>query len=471
MVNQVLVDVPDDLSIYDADVAQKVQPVQVSLPHRYNARPYQSDLFREFFASEKKRFLIYWHRRAGKDKTYFQIAVAATQKEPGAYWYMLPKATQARKAIWRGRGKDGLRFLDHIPHEIVKNINNTEMYVEFTNGSLLYILGSDGYDNLVGNNPLGVVYSEWSLCDPASWDYLRPILAENGGWAMFCGTPRGRNHGYNMLKQAQKFPDRWYVSVLTVDDTKDNDGQPIITQEIIQTERDEGMSEDMIRQEYYCSFDAAVPGCYFSKEIKAAYSDNRVTRIPIEKSLRVYTFWDLGIGDDMAIWLMQVIGHELRLIACYANSGEGMEHYINYLHDFADKHEIRFGEHYAPHDIEVRELMSGESRKDTAEKMGIKFKAVPRVNLKAESINALRAIFPRFCFDEERCEAGLAAVASYHREYDDKRKCFKDRPEHDWSSNYSDALQQLAMAWKDKVPKRAKPRRPKRPATEGWMGG
>ena len=466
-----LVDVPNDLEVYDSAGDAEIDPIRVSLPHLYSARPYQAELFKEFFSSQKKRFLVYWHRRAGKDKSYFQIAVAATQQETGAYWYMLPKSTQARKAIWKGRGKDGLKFLDHIPKEIIKNINNTEMCVEFTNGSLLYILGSDSYDNLVGNNPLGVIYSEWPLCDPSSWDYIRPILAENGGWAMFCGTPRGRNHGYTMLKNAEKFPYRWYTSVLTVDDTTKNNGLPVITPEIIQDERAEGMSEDMIQQEYYCSFDAAVPGCYFAKEMQAAYADNRVTRIPIESSLPVYTFWDLGISDDMAIWLMQTIGQEIRLIQYYGNSGEGMAHYINWLHEFADRHAIRWGEHYAPHDIEVRELMSGESRKDTAKKMGIDFKTVPRVSSKIDSINALRAIFPRLSFDAERCERGIEGVASYHREYDEKRKCFKDKPNHDWSSNPSDALQQLAMSWKWKVIKRTKHKRPPRAASEGWMKG
>jgi hypothetical protein len=192
-----------------------------------------------------------------------------------------------------------------------------------------------------------------------------------------------------------------------------------------------------------------------------------VCRVPIEKSLPVYTFWDLGISDDMSIWLMQPHGKEIRLIACYSDSGYGMDHYINWLHEFADKHKIRWGEHYAPHDIEVRELMSGESRKDTAKKMGIDFKTVARVKQKSDSINAVRAIFPRFIFDSERCEYGINAVASYHREYDEKRKVFKDRPEHDWSSNLSDALQQLAMAWRDKLPKK-KPQT-KRPSAGGWM--
>lgn len=444
------VQVDDDLGILDTQTT--VETIKVSLPYRYTARPYQQDLFDAMFRRKMARFAVVWHRRAGKDKTYWQIAVAAAMQKPGSYWYMLPKQTQARKAIWKGRGKDGLTFLDHIPKEIIKSINNTEMYVEFTNGSLLYVLGSDTYNNLVGNNPLGVVYSEWSLCDPASWDYLRPILAENGGWAMFCYTPRGRNHGYSLLQTAKKFPDRWYSSVLTVDDTTDNDGNPIITPNIIQQERDEGMSEDMIEQEYYCSFDAAVPGCYFAKEMKAAYEDNRVCRVPVEQSLPVYTFWDLGISDDMAIWLMQPIGKEIRWIASYNNSGYGMQHYIDWLLEYQKKYKIRYAKHYAPHDIAVRELMSGVSRLKTAQDMGIDFETVPRTPDKSDSIEAVRKFFPRFLFDSERCEYGLSAIASYHREYDEDKKVFLPRPCHDWSSNLADALQTFAMAWEDVAP-------------------
>lgn len=458
------VQIDDDIGVLDAQ--STLETLKVALPYRYIARPYQQKLFEARFRLKMTRFAVVWHRRAGKDKTYWQIAVAATQEKVGSYWYMLPKQTQARKAIWKGRGKDGLTFIDHIPKEIIKSINNTEMYIEFTNGSLLYVLGSDTYNNLVGNNPLGVVFSEWSLCDPASWDYLRPILAENGGWAMFCYTPRGRNHGYSLLQTAIKYPDRWFSSVLTVDDTTDNEGNPVITKEIIQQERDEGMSEDMIEQEYYCSFDAAVPGCYYSKEMKAAYEDHRVCRVPVEQSLPVYTFWDLGISDDMALWLMQPIGKELRMIASYNNSGFGMQHYIDWLLDFQKQHKIRYEKHYAPHDIAVRELMSGVSRLQTARDMGIDFETVPRVAQKSDGIEAVRKFFPRLLFDEVRCEFGINAIASYHREYDEDKKVFMPHPCHDWASNLADALQTFAAAWEDKTPKNQED-----PSVQGnWMG-
>jgi hypothetical protein len=179
--------IDDDLEIIDTDDKSEKQ-ITVNLPYLYNSRPYQEDLFGAMFVQKLLRFAVVWHRRAGKDKTYWQMAIAATQVRKGVYWYMLPKQTQARKVIWRGMGKDGFKFLDHIPDGIVKNLNNTEMCVEFNNGSLLYVLGSDSYDNLVGGNPVGVVFSEWSLCDPAAWDFIRPILLENGGWSMFCYT-------------------------------------------------------------------------------------------------------------------------------------------------------------------------------------------------------------------------------------------------------------------------------------------
>ena len=433
----------------------EVKPIDVQLPHRYKARPYQANLFSEFFATQKKRFLVYWHRRAGKDKTYFQIAVAATQEAPGAYWYMLPKATQARKAIWKGRGKDGVRFLDHIPPEIIKSINNTEMYVEFTNGSLLYVLGSDSYDNLVGNNPLGVVFSEWPLCDPRSWDYIRPILAENGGWAMFCGTPRGKNHGYTMLKNASKLKDRWYVSVLTANDTVDNEGNPIITPEIIQNERDEGMSEDMIQQEYFCSFEALLPGLVYKDELRAAIEQNRITNVPIDPTLPINTAWDLGYNDQTSIWFWQAVGNEIRLVDYHQDNRKSVQHYCNnVIKTWAIKHGCRYetGRHLGPHDCEKHD-MNGKTAQMYAAECGIRMERTARPHRKRDGLAAVRKLWYRIWIDDSRegSQLGYACLSSYHREKDEEKDTFKDEPVHDWSSHGADALQTLALGFNESM--------------------
>jgi hypothetical protein len=171
----------------------------------------------------------------------------------GTYYHCLPTYNQGRKVIWDGRDKDGFKFTDHFPKDLRKSTNNTEMKIEMRNGSIWQIVGADNYDSVVGANPVGIVFSEWAVSDkyPDAWDYFRPMLAENGGWAVFIYTPRGRNHGFELYQMALRNPE-WFCQLLTVDDTG------AITKADIESERQAGMSEDMIQQEFYCSFIASV---------------------------------------------------------------------------------------------------------------------------------------------------------------------------------------------------------------------
>ncbi len=398
-----------------------------------------------------KRAVAVWHRRAGKDSTSMNYTITEAMEQPGVYWHMLPTQKQARKVVWDGIDRHGRRMIDQCcPKELRVATRSQEMQIELKSGSIWQLCGSDNFDALVGANPRGVIFSEWSLCNPKAWDYIRPILAENGGWAIFIYTARGKNHGYTMAQMAKSNP-KWFYSQLTVDDTCREDGSPIITQEAIQDDRDAGMSEDMIQQEYYCSFDAAIVGAYYAKEIAAAHKDNRICFVPIETSLQVHTFWDLGIGDAMTIWFIQAVGKEIRAINYYENNGEGMAHYISYLDRFAREHNVSYGVHFAPHDIEARELMSGRSRKNTAMDMGIIFQTVPRVTNIADGIEATRKIFPRVWFDKDRCELGINALASYRREYNEKLDAYSDRPVHDWASNGADAFRQMGQAWQERL--------------------
>ena len=197
-----------------------------------------------------KRAVAVWHRRAGKDSTALNYTACEAIEKPGVYWHMLPTQRQARKVVWDGIDRKGRRVANQVfPREIVKKKRADEMQIELINGSIWQLCGSDNYDSLVGANPVGVVFSEWSLCNPAAWDFIRPILSENGGWAIFIYTPRGKNHGYKMAEMARKNPD-WFYSRLTVEDTARDDGSPVITSEAIQAERDAGMYEEMIQQEF-----------------------------------------------------------------------------------------------------------------------------------------------------------------------------------------------------------------------------
>ena len=190
-------------------------------------------------------------------------------------------------------------------------------------------------------------------------------------------------------------------------------------------------------------------GAYYAKQIEAAREDNRVCKVPIDPILKVHSFWDLGIADATSIWLVQQAGQEIRIIGYYENSGEGLQHYINWLHDFRSKHGIVFGDHWAPHDIQVRELTTGKTRKDQARQMGIVFRVTPNIPI-MDGIESARRILPRCYIDEDRCSDGLRALSYYRCEYDEDKKIYKDRPLHDWSSHGADAFRYFAVAWRDK---------------------
>jgi hypothetical protein len=427
--------------------------MEVRIPNSWDPREYQVP----FFEAGKKRAVLVYHRRAGKDSMSLNYTAIQAFDRVGNYWHMLPKITQARKAIWNGIDRDGRRIIDQVfPKEVRKRTNGQEMIIELANGSTWQLCGSDNYDSLVGSNPVGVVFSEWSLCDPNAWNYIRPMLAENGGWALFIYTPRGKNHGYTLYQMAKKNPD-WFCEMLTVNDTKRPDGTPVIGPEIIAEERAEGMDEALVQQEYFCSFDAQIPGAYYADELQRARDDGRIGQIPIDPMLPISTAWDLGISDSMSLWFYQVAGKEIRLVHYYEANNKGLEHYVQYIRKFCTQHGCSEGEHLAPHDIEVRELSTGHTRKTAAAKMGLTFRTVQGPRAKSEGIQAVRRILPRCWIDENRAEHGLACLSSYHREYDDKLQAFKDNPVHDWASHGADAMQTLALGYREVVAKSNRP--------------
>lgn len=421
-----------------------MREIKISLPHNYSAREYQKPFWRAMNIEKKKRAVIVWHRRAGKDKTVVNFVAQKTQERVGAYYYIFPTYNQGRKIMWEGVDRDGFKFLDHFPEAIrKKKPNDTEMKIELVNGSIVRIIGSDDIDSIVGTNPVGCVFSEFSLQDPKAWDYMRPILAENGGWAVFDFTPRGENHGFDLYEMAKNDPS-WFAQVLTVDDTK------AISKEVLEQERREIILKDgndaLYQQEYYCSFKVPIAGAYYATQIMRANDEKRITSVPYESALPVNTWWDLGIDDSMTIWYTQTLGKEIRFIDYDEVTGEGLVHCANIL---KEKGYI-YGEHYAPHDIEVRELTTGKSRKETAKGFGINFLTIKRSNVD-EGIDAARNILSRCWFDEKKCQRGLNALKSYHKEYDEKNKIYRSHPHHDWSSHGSDAFRTFAMAYKDKI--------------------
>lgn len=218
----------------------------LTLPHQFKPRSYQLPLLKALDGGTK-RAVIVWHRRAGKDKTCFNYMIKRAAVEVGTYFYLLPTYSQAKKVVWDNIDNDGFKMLDHIPHELIKKTNATELKIELINGSVIQLISADEFKNSgVGTNPIGVVFSEYSISDRQAWDFVRPILAANGGWAIFNFTPRGKNHAWELLEKAKQSAD-WFWQVLTVDDTD------VITPDVLAEEKRD-TAEAIFEQEYYCKF-------------------------------------------------------------------------------------------------------------------------------------------------------------------------------------------------------------------------
>ena len=416
--------------------------MEINLPYNFNPRPYQSEAL-EWLLKFQRAVLI-WHRRAWKDKTAFQAFIRKALERKWVYYYIFPEYEQWRKAMWNNIDNDGLHMLSHIPKELVKNKNDQSMIVELINGSMIQVIWTDRkIDNIVGTNPVGVLFSEYPISDPRWWDLLRPILKLNGWFAWFVFTPRGKNHWWKLREVARKNPEQWYLSEKTAFDTYDNNGNRIVTDQMIEEERRDWMDEDLIQQEYFVSFEASVKWAYYADQIRDARKEWRISRIPYEETLPVHTFWDLGMNDTTAIWFVQFLWKEVRCIDHYEMSGEWLEHYVRLL----QSKPYNYWTHYLPHDVRVREMWIAQTREEFLYSLGMKNIVVLPPNSPEEWIDAARRMFKNVWIDDTNCERWLNALASYHKEYDDKNQTFRARPKHDWSSNSADAFRYLAVAY------------------------
>lgn len=433
----------------------------VRIPNNWLPRQYQLPMWA--YAGDDpagKRMLLIWHRRAGKDDNGLHFTAKSAITKKATYWYMLPEANQVRKAIWDAiNPHTGIRRIDEaFPDEAFPNKRGTTMDIQAVNGAMIHFVGSDNFNSLVGSPPYGLVFSEFSLTNPLAWAYLRPILDENGGWALFNGTPRGRNH-LATLYESKKNDKSWFVQKLSATETG------VFTQrQLIEAEReykdlygpDDGKS--LFEQEYLVSFDAAMVGAYYAKLIAQLEEQKRIREsIPHEPLLPVYTAWDLGMDDSTAIWFAQIINEEVRLIDYHEANGMGLDYYVNHLRSKP----YTYADHYLPHDVAVRELGTGMSRLEVLQSLGLNSVQVVPAQSLADGINAVRMFLPKCYFDETKCKQGIESLRMYHREYDAEKKVYKDRPAHDWTSHACDAFRMLALSLRTRQTKLnfTKPRR------------
>jgi len=401
------------------------------------------------------------HRRWGKDDVALHFTCQAAHERVGNYWHMLPKYDQARKVLWEAINPwTGKRRIDEVfPLEIRAKTKEQEMLIEFKCGSIWQLIGSDNYNTVVGAPPIGIVFSEWAIANPLAWAYLSPILEENGGWALFIYTPRGTNHGKTIFDHAQVAPG-WFGQIITADQT------PVFTQKQLATIRADlnaiygtDTGEALYQQEYQCSWQGAILGAYYAKQIFAAREQGRITDVPYQPGHEVHTFWDLGVDDSMAIWFVQTAGQTFRFIDYYENSGYGLEHYARILKEKS----YVYGNHFMPHDADIREQTSpGEialSRKEVAENLGIKpIIVVPRAQnidmIIQVHIPAVRNLLAISWFDKTKCAVGLSALEGYATEYDEEKKKLGNRPAHSWHSHGADSMRTGAVGFVEPVKKK-----------------
>lgn len=404
--------------------------------NKFVARDYQRPLIEAFFESKKKRYLAIWPRRSGKDIVGFNLIFRAALNKVGTYFYVFPTFSSGRRILWDAISNDGTRILEFLPKELVESRNEQLMRIRLVNGSVIQIVGSDNYDNsLVGTNAKGMIFSEYSLQDERCYAFSRPILTANDGWALFLSTPRGKNHLFTMYQIAKESED-WFVSKLTIDDTNH------ISLFEIEKERASGeMSDDLIQQEYYTSFDMGIEGSYYSKYLDRMKLKGQIGMVPWESSFKVHTAWDLGVRDSTCIIFFQTIGQTVRLIDCYENNKEGLEHYVKII----ESKPYSYGKHMAPHDIKVQEFGSGMTRIEKARQLGIKFLVADDISI-VDGIETVRSAFSKIWIDEKNCSILIKALENYRQEFDVKKKVYKSHPLHNWASHFADCMRYLCIS-------------------------
>lgn len=436
----------------------------VFLPHSgWWPRPLQRPFFNAMHSGVRRASLA-WHRRYGKDDVCLHWTAEATQKQVGTYWYCLPQAAQARKAIWEAvdphRGKRRLAL--SFPQELIAKSRESDMHLTFTNGSTLQLVGSDNYDSLVGSPPIGVVFSEYALSDPQAWAIIRPILLENGGWAVFNSTVRGRNHFHGLHKMAEQSPD-WYASHLGWQDTGRFTAEEIESEfREIAAERGEDDARIIILQEYASDWDAGFPGAYYARHMSEARAQGRIGDFGHDPRYPVVTAWDIGKKDSTAVWFAQIMPNgRIRWIDYLEGSGVDPDWFTKRMH----AKPYVYAEHIWPHDAAQVRFGMQQSLQTQAEDLGLRgIRILPVSDIQA-GIQAVRALIRQSEFNlhpvpcpvdgetrakaDERMERGLSAMSSYHRKWNDESRRYDDAPHHDWASNPADAARYLAVGKQD----------------------
>jgi hypothetical protein len=392
-------------------------------------------VFEDFHERTKRWAVVVAHRRCGKTVACINDLIyrALTEdKENARYAYIAPYYAQAKSIAWD--------YLQRFSKPVMAKSNQSELWVELINGSRIKLFGADNPDALRGLYLDGVVLDEYADMRPRIWgEIIRPLLADRLGWATFIGTPKGHNAFYDVYENASK-AENWFVKTLRASQTK-------LLPDSELKDAFNAMTEDQYLQEFECSFEAAIIGAYYGKEMRVLTDGGRITKVEYDPLFPVHTAWDLGYSDDTAIWWYQVIHGELRILEYHSSNGQPIGYYTGLI----QSKNYHYGTHYLPHDARAKTLASGG--KSIIEQISNKIpleslKIVPSLSLQ-DGIQASRLALMRAWFDAEKCQDGIECLRQYQREYDEDKKMFRDKPRHDWTSHGADAWRMLSIAWSE----------------------
>lgn len=398
---------------------------------------------------EDKNICAVIHRRAGKDIFCLEAWTLRGLKRLGTHVYLFPLQKQARSVIWQGMDYDGRPFMNAIPEALIAKKNEARMEIELFNGSKLVLAGSNNYDGLMGTNPVSIIYSEFSLHNPLARQYLNPILVQNKGIEILQYTPRGMNHGYDVYQQVKDLPD-YHVEHLSVEQTFKHDGvTPIISKSDIQRAKDLGMSDELIRQEFYVDFEVGNLGAYYTREMSDMDREGRICMLKPDPRLKLHSIWDLGGTDATAGLLFQVTGKFIHVLYLLHDTGRGFKHYLDEAEKVRRNFNCEWGMHFGPHDIDQKQQgwEHCQSRLMLARQNGWHFNVVPKVNVE-DGIESVRYMFSRLRIDKLNCALAIRALREYQREYDEVKARYEPKPLDNWAIHIADAFRYLGVQYK-----------------------
>ncbi len=417
-------------------------------------RNYQAEVANKIFIDKIKRLLLSRPRRSGKEVESWNIAIQSAAENAGVYLMVYPTNVRAKGVLWDGditlKNGSSLKFLEMIPSRIIQSINNQEMKIKFINGSIIWVLGSDiDPDKLRGTNPRGIVFSEFAFQDPRVFNIMLPALRQNNGWLLAQSTFDGQNHFYHLIKKNQNNP-KWYCRVDSIANLVDDDGNRYITDEMVQEDRDSGMPEYLIQQEYYGNVEINQETKYFAHAIKNIYDNDKIITSLFVPSGNVYSAFDIGINDCTAIILFQVkrVENYLKpiIVGYMENNNRDLKYYITEIRNFCNRYNLPFKHHFIPHDGQKRDWNTGKNTIDFLMEMGELGFIVPRPTSKENAIEAMRRKLYLCDFNQENTGRLIDCLSNYSKEFDDKMGIYKGRPVHNWASHGVDAFQTMTLA-------------------------